>query len=578
MSDDNQESEQGQEAREEQEEHVERNRPRSSTLEAQTHDQDVERSGHNATDMSDERRRAPDQSETYLPQFDQEGPANTESIEFTTETHLEQKPDADVPQFAVENADELSERAIEEDAAIDAVKEVATVPAFAIENLAEVPSVQLASTIATKANDEQNDSVPQIETDDNVEWGVRELDAEVPEIDQEKAVSVPRFHINDFETIKPYSRLLQGIPESISEMAEEEVEAMVEAAELEVEKTGVGPGTATSERLGPSSSTGGLEEEWPDPLELVFGTGGGEISSDEPIVICINDEENEDFVAILETLVQRLYREKVGGQPDPKRFGDAEELTDETRWVEAEHKIFTAKFDDEEWKVLKEDLQKDWDRIWNNRILNELYGQDFGALIFNQVYFADTEDHHPKIIQLNPPSLSPFAKENLIRLFWGLQDDSGPIDQQTFGQRFNFYGERIVENQWNKIETAENGIFLDATVPDENAGKHHRRMKVLVIKRLVDRLRNQGYDLETPTQIKTKIESEKEYKRGDDTLASVDILCKAVDDSPRGVFEVETLYAEDRASGKPRDKLRDTFTKYEEIDSVGEINIILDNL
>ncbi|MFB6187382.1 MAG: hypothetical protein ABEI86_11000, partial [Halobacteriaceae archaeon] len=60
--------------------------------------------------------------------------------------------------------------------------------------------------------------------------------------------------------------------------------------------------------------------------------------------------------------------------------------------------------------------------------------------------------------------------------------------------------------------------------------------------------------------------------------AIADICCEKINGSPKGVFEVETLYAEDSGSGKPRDKLRETFTKYEEIESVKEINIILDNL
>ncbi|MFB6187381.1 MAG: hypothetical protein ABEI86_10995, partial [Halobacteriaceae archaeon] len=284
---------------------------------------------------------------------------------------------------------------------------------------------------------------------------------------------------------------------------EEETQPMVNTVENE------SSGANAVEEVSPSENV--LEEEWPDPLELILGSGGGEVSSDEPIVICVGDKDREDFVAVLETLVQRLYREKVGGQPDPNRFGDAEELVDETRWVEAEDKIFTAKFGDDEWDKLEDELKENWERILENRVLNELYAQNFGAIIFNRLHLLSPEDHHPKIISLTPSSPSTTTEENLIRLFWGYWDDAISVEDKTFGQLFNLYGERLIEDQWTKIENDENGIFLDAAEPDETAGHHHRRMKVLVIKWLVDRLRDQGYDLETPTEIKSIIEPEKEY-------------------------------------------------------------------
>ncbi len=130
-------------------------------------------------------------------------------------------------------------------------------------------------------------------------------------------------------------------------------------------------------------------------------------------------------------------------------------------------------------------------------------------------------------------------------------------------------GRIYFEEYLKEIGKEERGIFADATNQSKSKESNlHLRLKWFIVKKLVERLREEGEDLKTPKQIEEIINTEEEIIN---TKITPDVRYRDQ------VFEVETLFAEDRQGRTPRNKLIYTFKKYEGTD-ISEINIILDNL
>jgi len=490
--------------------------------------------------------------------------------------HVEgrEEDDLDIPQFGVEK-----------NLRLESVKQVEKKPSEEWRT-EEVPQFNTSDVVLLRPEEQEDNilieeevdsvDVAQFETVSSNWLEPMEMDDNPPdELEPESQIEIPQIETSRSNRIKKFENFLCESPTEVIGLDTQENIVEEEVIEKEQEETESVSG-AESESAGGGESL----EEWPDPIELLFGVGGGNITSDEPVVICLDDTERDGFLAVLETLVKSLYCIKVGGKPDSTRFSDAAELVEETRWVEAEDNIFTVKLEEDEWNKLEHEFEEDWRKIWQNRVRNELYTEDFGAIIFNRqfTYFSEPDDHFPKIILLNPSIVPSESIEKLLRLFWGCWEWSVQADDFSFGQLFNFHGERVVERRWNSIENAEQGLFLDATDPDEDAGEIHRRMKILVVKWLVERIRVNENELDSPMQIEEVVETEKKFFIGDNLKAVADVFSDEINDSPKDVFEVETLFAENRGSGKPRDKLRSTFMKYENVDDVNEINIVLSNI
>lgn len=115
-----------------------------------------------------------------------------------------------------------------------------------------------------------------------------------------------------------------------------------------------------------------ITDEWPDPLELLFGSNGTDIKSDKPVIVLVDDD---DLVGIVETVVKRLFREIEGGEPELQKFDTADQLVNEERWISADSRIFTAELPDDEWEKLEDDYRNGWRSIWNNRFDQLFSGQ-----------------------------------------------------------------------------------------------------------------------------------------------------------------------------------------------------------
>jgi hypothetical protein len=223
--------------------------------------------------------------------------------------------------------------------------------------------------------------------------------------------------------------------------------------------------------------------------------------------------------------------------------------------------------DADEWEELVTELDKEWERIWNR--IDQLFAQNFGVIIFNnQVQQLPTE-HLQTVVRLEPRSLDLSSQRAIAQLCWGFIDvDEAP----NFNMVFN-YAQDKSEQRLKEMGQAEGGIFRDATQEHDGPESDlHLQMKWFIVRYLTHQLRDQGVELETPTQIEEVILTEAPVTAGTGSDSPTADVKRGSD-----VFEIETLFAQDREGSDPRNKLRGSFKKYEDT-NVDAVHIVLDNL
>lgn len=346
---------------------------------------------------------------------------------------------------------------------------------------------------------------------------------------------------------------------------------------------------------------GATAEEIPDPLEIVFGPEGSELLSERPVLIDLYEPEDDKFLGSLETICKRIYREKTKSkQPTSVKIGDLDELKDETRWLKAEGNILTIDLK-EEWEKLRktsaneekryrpEALKEDKEEASKNELIkrlsrriDQMFSQGIGFVILrNRPSDVDIDfkvrDHRIKHIQLTPEKKEFEKIHQISRTFWGYSQPD-PDEVETiiphFDNIFGFYSEDSRNGyraQLRDAAEADGGIYLDATDAQENESTLHRLLKSLMVKIEAERIRNtEGIQLKTPMEIEGKIKTEDEIRIDDNNIIRPDIRVGSI------AIEVETLFSEDREGRNPRDKLKETFKKYEDTNEVTEVKIILD--
>lgn len=449
--------------------------------------------------------------------------------------------------------------------------------------LQEAESATTTVDVATEPSDvavkESDQEVPLVRLDaaPEVRVQVSSFDTAIrpPERRRRRQVAVPLFR----KMSKPQVRAVMEFDDSVrSEVRQqiEQQEPVDEPVEVPIEDEGTGEdGTGvTAGEEGVRGEGRGVDvAELPDPFELMF-SGGGELDSDRPLVIGINDRDGT-HIGVLRTLCKRIYREKEGGEPDPLIIRDLEELTGgrrgkgEIRWLEAEDRIFSVQLDADEWEELTGELEADWNRIWNR--IDQLFSQRFGVVIFNNILrrLPVEQEHLVQVIDLEPRRLSPDVQRDIARLCWGYVDVG---EAPNFNMVFD-YARELSERRLKEAGHVEGGIFRDATDPHDGPESDlHLRIKWFIVRYLVDDLRDQGLALDTPMQIEERIGTETPVSTGSSSDTAVADVKRGAD-----VFEVETLFAEDREGSDPRNKLRESFIKYEG-SNIDTVHVVLDNL
>lgn len=506
-----------------------------------------------ADDSTSERRERRDQPERqYLSEdshvSDKDNPSTSEEHESLEATiHLENDqqifiPQIEVDQISLVEAEEQADRPPNESTTTIAVPQVDTGSSTFVE------AEELNEGLIDEAT--RTVTVPQFESHSliwldsaTLEEGPVEIDSNVGE------VSIPQIQPDQTKRIKPYDGLI----------ATTEDESSAERHRWRQE-----------EKTVDSAESGSFEseiEDIPDILELLLGSGNSSIVSDGPIVVWV---KHDRMVSVVETLVKRLYREKVGGTPKPLRFSSAEELADETRWIEASDKIFTVKMSEEEWREFEKKHDDDWDRFWEDR-MNQLYSPEkFGAIIINRKQPPAPDpsalDHPPAEVHVGKADWEPMAE-----VFW----DAFFVENQTFSQLFDRTVGGRYKTKWEAIQNADSGVFRYATNKDDAASLYHYWLKIFIVKCLVEELWEhrpafQAYNRLRDINhydIKNHVATEVEVGGG----GRADVKNKV----DREVFEAETFFGENHNGIE--EKLQQTVQKYNNMGgAVPVVNIVVD--
>jgi len=456
------------------------------------------------------------------------------------------------------------------------------VPQIHLSSAESIDSKELEESVSIHRNDRKT-SAPYVTIHERSQLTPVELDDDQPEgLKRKQQVQIPQVTVNQVNRIRPFGIFLDTVPSLVSQSPDTVSDGVIEEQEEEKqerdradESQNVGVTAVNELESGDDWVTG----DWPDPLELLLGSGGSEITSDSPVVILV---EEDYLVGVAETVVKRLYREKEGGEPDLQKFASANQLAEEERWLSADSQIFTAELSDEEWKQLKNKYDDEWTNIWRNGLDQLFSGQQFGAIIFNRTQLPIPGDmssphhHPPNVLTVNPK----IPWEEVAALFW----ESGFEDARrarTFSQLFDRDANGIAQQRWVQIVCAADCKFDLATNKDETASDEHGDLKVFVVKWLVEQLREieqefTEYDdldeIEDYRKIEETIFTEHPVLRSDDNPVIADVKYGSQ------VFEVEMLFDEADWGGVTS-KLQQTVRKYEDHEhQIDEIGIVVDNL
>ena len=473
----------------------------------------------------------------------------------------------------------------------------------------EIPIVELDKHVIAPKELEINREVPEIKEKVKIEIPIVELDKhviapkkleidrEILEIKEEVKIEIPIVEL-DKHVIAPKEL---GIDKEVPE-TKEEVKITIPIIELsralpniipeerriisEEEETSVVSTTGMSSTSSKPSSGREKSEEIPEPdiVDFVFGVSNSKISSKGPKIVLYKELDNDSTIGSFETLCIKIYREKVGGNPriQPIKKFDEFNIREIEKWVEANKRIITIDLDSDKKRV------HSWFREENLRetLRRDMIG-DVGFIIFKtrdgKLYEhckkvlenLKIEIEHPlNIVYAKPNPLSFEKKKKISSLAWGNVnlDRLAPIIVEEneierryggiFDDIFNKRSKSLFEKRLEELEKEDGGIYVYATEQHEGEeSSEHLQMKWFIVKLL-----SKEQKLKDLIEIEEIIKTEEEYEG-----LIPDIR---VDDS---VYEVETLFAEDREGKIPKKKIDSTIRKYEST-SINEINIILDNL
>lgn len=456
----------------------------------------------------------------------------------------------------------------------------------------EVPQIHLSSgeSIDSKELEESVNidgrsleiSTPQVTIHEQRQLKPVELDDDKPEgLERIQQVQIPQVTVKQVNRIRPFDIFLDTVPSHTLQKNDGSTIGVTDEREQKQEKDREGEPQDVA--LSPvdelETSDDWVTGDWPDPLELLFGPGGSEITSDNPVVVLV---EEDDLIGVVETVVKRLYREKEWGEPDLQKFATANQLADEERWLSADSQIFTAELSDDEWEQLKDEYYDEWTNIWRNGLDQLFSGQQFGAIIFNRTQLPVPEDmssphHHPPNVVTVDPKV-PWKE--VATLFW----ESGFENARrarTFSQLFDRDANGVAQDRWVQIMLAADGKFDLATNNDETASDEHYALKVFVVKWLAEQLR----EVEQEFTAYDDIEEIEDYRDIENRILTEQPLQESSSNSVKPdvkygsrVFEVEMFFGEADGSGI-KSKLQQTVRKYENFEQqIDEISIVVDNL
>jgi len=401
-------------------------------------------------------------------------------------------------------------------------------------------------------------------------------------------VRIPIYRILRTPIVREIGLLDEKIDEKLLEKLEDR-------RRMEIQKPQV---SAISREAEPSLGGGeGTEEEPPEFLKFVFGGHSTKILARGPIIVLYKELENDSTIGSFETLCIRIFREKKGGEPGYLSIKKLDEfnIREIEKYIKPEGNIVRIDLD-----MLKKDAEgrkRNIFEIISPEYLRETLGRfivgEVSFLIFKtrdkhlykqcrQVleWLSINSEHPLNVLEINPRKLTKEQKIILTKLAWGLREVPETEDMEGFADRpifntlddmFNKFGKRKHEEYLENLEKDKNGIYAQATNQHEGEESDlHLQIKWFIVKFL-----SQKYKLTSLSEIEESVKTEEQLPeantKGEHPKPDV------WDVKENAVYEVETLFSEDREGRTPQKKIYESIKKYEGT-SVKEINIVLDNL
>lgn len=469
----------------------------------------------------------------------------------------------------------------------------------------KVPVIRLFSPVFEEREIRLNKDIPSIET-------IEEKALKIPLVKLRKAVVkdvIFGFNSNT-PTIRPklqigirtpiYRILRTPIVKEIGlldkKIDEKLLEKLEERRRTEIQKSQI---SAISGEGEPSLGEGEeAEEETPEFLEFVFGGHPTQILAGGPIIVLYKELEEDSTIGSFETLCERIFRERKGGKPGylPIQKLDDFNIREIEKYIKPEGNIVRIDLD-----LLKKDAKGKKRNIFEI-ISPEYLRETLGRFIVGDVSFLifktrdkDLYDHckqilrklstsieHPlRIVEINPQEMTIEQKRILTELAWGVLvkeidtdikiiDSDRPIGT-TLDDIFNKFGRTKHEEYLKNLQKEEYGIYAQATNQHEGEESElHLQIKWFIVKFLSEK-----YKLTFLSEIEESIKTE---ERLPEVNTKGEYIKPDVwDVKENAVYEVETLFSEDREGRTPQKKIYESIKKYEGT-PVREINIVLDNL
>ena len=466
-----------------------------------------------------------------------------------------------------------------------------------------VPVIKLSSPVFEEREIKLNKNIPRVEKD--------KRKVKIPLVKLRKPIVwdvISEFNSNIFKPPKPpikkiiipiYRILRTPMVREIGLLDEKIDEKLLEKLEdrrrMEIQKPQV---SAISREAEPSLGEGeGTEEEPPEFLKFVFGGHSTKILARGPIIVLYKELENDSTIGSFETLCIRIFREKKGGEPGYLSIKKLDEfnIREIEKYIKPEGNIVRIDLD-----LLKKDAEgrkRNIFEIISPEYLRETLGRfivgEVSFLIFKtrdkhlykqcrQVleWLSINSEHPLNVLEINPRKLTKEQKIILTKLAWGLREVPETEDMEGFADRpifntlddmFNKFGKRKHEEYLENLEKDKNGIYAQATNQHEGEESDlHLQIKWFIVKFL-----SQKYKLTSLSEIEESVKTEEQLPeantKGEHPKPDV------WDVKENAVYEVETLFSEDREGRTPQKKIYESIKKYEGT-SVKEINIVLDNL
>lgn len=467
-----------------------------------------------------------------------------------------------------------------------------------------VPIVQLSSPTFEEKEVQINKKIPSVETiekkalmiplvklkEARVKTIISEFNSTIPTVRPKlrTRVRVPIYRILRTPAIKNIAILDEKIDEKLLEKLEKERIQTIEPQASAISK-GAEPSLGGGEEI---------EEEQPEFIEFVFGSNSTKVLSKGPIVILYKELANDSTIGSFETLCMRIFREKKGGEPGYLSIKnlDTHNIREVEKYIKPEGNIVRIDLD-----ALKKDAEKNQRNVFEivsperlRETLDRFIVGDVSFLIFKtrneKLYehckqvlktLSASVEHPLKIVEIIPREMSIEQKKILTELAWGLSvkgiesdimviGGDRPIGT-TFDDIFNKFGKIRHEEFLENLQKEKYGIYVQATNQHEGEESDlHLQIKWFIVKLLA-----QKYKLSSLPEIEENIKTEEQLE---------EVNIKGVYPKPdvwdlreNSVYEIETLFSEDREGKTPPKKIYESIRKYEGT-SIRKINIVLDNL